>query len=99
MGSNTIMLLAAVVSLLVVFGGFAAAWGILSWRQNSQGKDIEGLKEAKLDEKEHGILCKSAALEISAAFTETVTDFKDDIYENLRGMKEELKTEIKNGKV
>lgn len=89
--SDWLPMISFAVAVLTLFSGFAAAWGVLSWRQNQHAKKIEKLDEVKLGTEDHVKLCRINSLEINQTLTTAISGLKDEIFPEIRGIKDELR--------
>lgn len=90
----------------IVTGLFAAVAnmgfiGLLFRWQNSKTekieKKVEENKSVFITEKEHKLICDNSTLRLEQKFEQSFTLFKDEIFINLRELKDTI-TENKNGK-
>lgn len=66
-------------------------------KTDENSKAIFGLDDKYLTEKEHKLLCDNSTLRLEQKFEQSFTSLKDDIFINLRELKDTI-TENNNGK-
>jgi len=69
---------------LIAVIAFAVMWGGVVVRMKFFGDDIKELKEEKLDEKVHKLLCKNSTLQFKSHVTNELIAFEESILPKIK---------------